>query len=325
MTGATGFLGGYVVPRLLEARHTVVALARDPDRAARLPERGVEFVRGDLLDVKSMRSAMRGCQALVHMAAWYAVGVDDPSRMEQINVEGTRNVLTLMDELGLEKGVYTSSLAAFGDTGGQVQTEGYDPGPSHKSHYDRTKWAAHYRVALPMMEAGLPLAIVQPGAIYGPGDTSQTGDAIREYLRGELPFMPVGLKLCWSYVEDVAEGHLLALEKGEPGETYIISGPCHSFEELLTLAEQITGIPKPSMKVYPWMTRTLSALMTVPHALGIPLPGRYHPETLRVANGMTYLGSNEKARHELGFEPRSLEEGLRTTLPAMMEEIEHGS
>lgn len=321
LTGATGFLGSHVVPLLLKAGHQVVALVRDPERAGDLLRDGIELAAGDITDRESMRVPMSGCQALIHMAAWYAVGIEDPGRMHEINVGGTRNVLSLMQELGLQKGVYTSSLAVFGDTGGEVKSEGYNPGPEHASAYDRTKWEAHYEVALPMMEAGLPLVIVQPGAIYGPGDTSQSGELIRDYLRGELPFLPVGLVVCWSHIDDVARGHLLALERGKPGESYIIAGPCHSYEEMFTIAERITGMHKPSLRVYPWVARAMAALASVAAAMGVRLPNRYQPETLRVAAGMTYLGSNEKARRELEFEPRSLEEGLWTALPAMQAEI----
>lgn len=322
VTGGTGFLGSHVVPLLLGAGHEVVALVRDPGRAGDLAREGVELVEGDITDRESMRAPMSGCQALIHMAAWYEVGIEDPEKMHAINVSGTRNVLSLMEELGLQKGVYTSSLAVFGDTCGEIKSEGYNPGPDHASAYDRTKWEAHYEVALPMMEAGLPLVIVQPGAIYGPGDTSQSGDLIRDYLRGALPFLPVGLVVCWSHIEDVARGHLLALERGEPGQSYIIAGPCHSYEEMFSVAERITGIRKPGLKVFPWMTRIMAALASLATAAGIRLPDRYQPETLRVAAGLTYLGSNEKARRELGFEPRSLEQGLRTSLPAMQAEIE---
>lgn len=322
VTGATGFLGSHVLSLLREAGHEVLALVRDPERTSDLAGAGVQLAVGDITDRESMRTAMRGCQALIHMAAWYEVGIEDAAKMRRINVEGTRNVLSLMRELGLEKGVYTSSLAIFGDTGGELMSEGYNPGPDHASVYDQTKWAAHYEVALPMIVDGLPLVIVQPGAIYGPGDTSQSGELIRDYLRGKLPFMPVGLEVCWSHIDDVARGHLLALEKGRPGESYIIAGPCHSYEEMFSIAEEITGIRKPGLRVYPWASRGLAVLASILTGLGIQLPDRYQPETLRVAAGMTYLGSNEKARRELGFEARSLENGLRTTLPALQAEIE---
>ena len=113
----------------------------------------------------------------------------------------------------------------FSDTKGAVPDETYRYDGPHLSHYDRTKWIAHYHVAQPNMDEGLPLSIVMPGLVYGPGDTSGMRTALVDLLRGRLPMTPARTAFCWAHVEDTARGHILAMEKGKPGETYIITGP----------------------------------------------------------------------------------------------------
>ena len=313
VTGATGFLGRRLVRQLLADGHRVAALVRDPGRAGDLAADGVELHRGDVTEPASIRTAMAGADGAFHVAAWYRIGARDRSEAERINVGGTRNVLEAMRELGVPKGVYTSTLAVFSDTGGRVVDESYRYDGPHLSEYDRTKWVAHYEVTLPMMRAGLPLVIVQPGVIYGPGDHSLTGQALRDYLRRRLPVAPLGSAYCWAHVDDVARGHMLAMERGRPGESYILAGPCHSFVEALGIAERVTGVPAPRLGAPPWLMRLAARLLT-PVAALLPLPESYHPESLRVGAGVTYLGSNRKAREELGYDPRPLEQGLREVL-----------
>ncbi len=176
----------------------------------------------------------------------------DKSQAETINVGGTRNVLKMLQELGIPKGVYTSTLTVFSDTRGQMVDESYKyTGTSFLSEYDRTKWKAHYEVARPLMQAGLPLVIVQPGLVYGPGDTSVVHEALVNYLRGKLPMTPSGTQYCWAHVDDTAHGHILAMEQGKGGESYIIAGPKYSLVEAFTLAEQISGVRAPRLHPAP--------------------------------------------------------------------------
>ena len=322
LTGATGFIGSHVARGLLERGDRVVAIVRDRDRAGDLAAWGAELVQGDLTDMDSMRPAFEGANALIHLAAWYEVGVDDTSRMERINVDGTRNVLELMREFELPKGVYTSTLAVNSDTQGRLVDESYrhDPSDGFLSAYDRTKWRAHYEVAVPMIEDGLPLVIVQPGLVYGPGDTSQMGDTIRQYLQRDLPMLVRGAGYCWAHIDDIADGHLLALDRGDTGESYIIAGPPHTMVDAFELAERVTGIPAPSVRVPPWLVRGMAAGLRPIHRV-VGLPGQFHPETLRVVAGVTYYGDNAKARAELGYAPRPLDEGLPHTLAAELERM----
>jgi len=304
VTGATGFIGGRLVRRLREAGHGVVAVVRNPAKAGDLARLGVKVHKGDITDKESMRGPMAGVDGVFHLAAWYKVGERDKSPAMPINVDGTRNVLDLMQELGVPKGVYTSTLAVFGDTKGQAVDESYRHDGPWLSEYDRTKWIAHYEVAEPMMRKGLPLVIVQPGVTYGPGDPSAMGSTLREFLQRRMRGVPKRSAYCWGHVEDTAAGHVLAMERGRAGESYIIAGEPRTLTETIDVAERITGIPAPRFRPSPGFLRFLAAVT--------------RSEILRVGAGATYLGSHAKATRELGLHHRPLEEGLRETLLAEM-------
>jgi nucleoside-diphosphate-sugar epimerase len=290
-----------------------VAVVRDPQQAHDLTAMGVDIHRGDVTDKESMRTPMSGADGVFHIAGWYKIGVKDKREGEQVNVEGTRNVLQLMREMGIAKGVYTSTLAVFSDTHGRLVDETYRYDGPHLSEYDRTKWVAHYEIADPLIAAGLPLVIVQPGLIYGPGDTSTVRTTFIQYLRRKLPMMPKNTAFCWAHVDDIARGHLLAMEQGTPGESYIIAGPMHTFVDAMQKAERITGVPAPRIQLSPAMMKATASLMGVVERI-VPVPADYSAEYLRVNAGTTYIGDNAKARRVLGYAPRPLTDGLRETL-----------
>jgi nucleoside-diphosphate-sugar epimerase len=318
VTGTTGFIGGHVARQLVEGGHQVVAVVRDPDKAGQLAELGVTLHRGDVTDKESMRAPMQGVDGVFHVAGWYKIGLKDKSDGEKVNVQGTRNVLELMKELGIPKGVYTSTLATNSDTHGKVVDESYHYTGPHLTEYDRTKWAAHYQVAEPMIAEGLPLVIVMPGLTYGPGDNSPVHDSFVQYLQHKLPVVPKKSAYCWAHVDDIAHGHILGMEKGKVGEKYIIAGPPHTLIGAFRLAQKITGVPMPRFKVSPGMLKALAGIMGVVEKVA-NVPPDYSSEYLRISAGVTYLGSNAKARGELGYNPRPLEEGLAETLQSDMQ------
>ena len=313
VTGATGFIGGRVARQLVEAGHDVVAIVRNPSRAGDLTAAGVRVVGGDVLEPDTLRAPMTGVDGIFHLAGWYQVGVRDKSPAQRINVDGTRNVLQTMRELQIPRGVYTSTLAVNGDTHGRIVDESYRYNGPFLSEYDRTKWEAHYLVAEPLIEQGLPLIIVQPGAVYGPGDNSPQGQMFRQYLQRKLPMIPRGAALCWAHVDDTARGHVLAMELGQIGQSYMIPGPPATIYAVLQLAERITGVAAPRAQVPPGVLKGLAAAMGVVERFA-PVPETMSAEYLRVAAGATYLGSNAKAVRDLGYSPRSIEDGLRETL-----------
>ena len=313
LTGATGFIGSRVARQLIEDNHDVFAIARDPARATDLNALGVRVVPGDVTDAESLRSPMTGVDGVFHLAGWYRVGARDKTPARRVNIEGTRNVLQMVRELDIPRCVYTSTLAINGDTHGVLVDESYTYRGPGLSEYQRSKWIAHCEIAEPMMRAGLPLTIVQPGAVYGPGDPSPQGQLLRQYLRRRLPIVPSGTAFCWAHVEDTARGHLLAMQRGRTGESYILAGQPATLQEVLRFAERMTGVPVPRLHPSPGLLKAVASVMGVVERF-VPVPDNYSAEYLRVGAGATYLGTNAKARRELGYAPRPLEEGLRETL-----------
>jgi nucleoside-diphosphate-sugar epimerase len=313
VTGATGFIGGRVARLLAEGGHRVTALARNPAAAQELAELGIALHAGDITDKESMRAAMRGADGVFHIAGWYKLGSRDKAAGERINVGGTRNVLELMRELEIPRGVYTSTLAINSNTHGRVVDESYRYDGPHLTEYDRTKWAAHREVAEPLMADGLPLVVVMPGLVYGPGDTSSARDTFVQYLTRKLPLVPRGTAYSWAHVDDIAQAHLRAMDHGVAGESYIIAGPAHTLVEALQIAEGITGVPAPRLRAPAAAIKALAAVAGLAERVAT-LPAGYSAELLRASAGVTYLGDNAKARRELGYNPRPLHEGLGETL-----------
>lgn len=320
VTGGTGFVGGHVVRQLLKAGHVVHALVRSPEKAQDIKSDGAVLFEGDITDNESMRAGMIGMDGVFHIAGWYEIGARDAGLAENINVEGTRNVLALMQELGIPKGVYTSTLAVNSDTQGKTVDETYEFTGKHISIYDRTKAEAH-QVAEQFIAEGLPLVIVQPGVIYGPGDSSSLRTNLVLFLKGRLPVIPKKTAFTFAHVEDVADGHILAMEKGRAGESYFICGPVYTFEEFIAIAAEIAGIPRLPLKAPPVLLKGLAAVAGIVERF-VPLPETYTSEGLRIIAGVTYLGDNAKANRELGFGPRPLWEGLRETIEHELRQME---
>jgi nucleoside-diphosphate-sugar epimerase len=309
LTGATGFLGGVLARQLRQAGHEVHALVRGPQKASELQSLGIRLFSGDVTDRESMREAMQGVDGVFHVAGWYKVGTRDKSPGEKVNVDGTRNVLELMQEFRIPKGVYTSSVVVNSDTHGELKDETYHFTGRHLSEYDRSKAAAH-RVAEQFIEQGLPLVIVMPGVLYGPGDTSILRRNLIDFLGGKLPLLPTQAGVCWSHIDDSALAHILAMEKGVPGETYIIAGEPCTYQDAFQLASHITGKPAPRAVPY----QIFKALSFLVKPFDAFLPETYTSEALRVLAGPTYWGDNRKAKRFLGYNPRPLRQGLESTL-----------
>lgn len=311
LTGATGFVGNSLARQLIQAGHFVNAVVRDPGKARPLQELGAQLFPGDVTDRASLRAGMQGVDGVFHVAGWYKVGARDKSPGEKVNVHGTRNVLETMKELGIPKGVYTSTLAVNSDTHGNLVDESYRFTGRHLSEYDRSKAEAH-RIAEEFIHGGLPLVIVMPGLVYGPGDTSTLRTNWIQYIQRKLPVLPRRTAMCWAHIDDIAHAHLLAMEKGRAGETYIIAGEPSELVKTFELAGQLTGIPAPP-SIPPGILLAMSGLMSVLERF-VTLPETYTAEGLRVIAGVTYIGDNSKARRELGYRPRPLREGLAQTL-----------
>jgi len=309
ITGATGFVGGVLAKKLREAGHEVRASVRNLEKATDLQALGVQLFKGDVTEKESMREPMTGVDGVFHVAGWYKIGTKDKSDGERVNIQGTRNVLKLMQELKIPKGVYTSTLAINSNTNGKLVDESYRFTGKHLSEYDRTKAAAH-DIAEEFIAKGLPLVIVMPGGIYGLGDTSSLRTTLLDFLQGKLPMIPSQFGICMGHVEDTVQGHILAMEKGKAGESYIIAGDALRMTAIFKLTSKFTGKRMPMVAPYQMM-KVMSVLATPFDAF---LPESYTSEALRVFAGTTYWGDNSKAKRELGYNPRPVSEGWTETV-----------
>jgi nucleoside-diphosphate-sugar epimerase len=259
-----------------------------------------------------MRDDMRGSDVVFHMAGWYRAGSRDWMNAEAINVAGTRNVLRLAYELGVPKIIYTSAAVVLGDTKGQMVDETFFQGGPFPTEYERTKWLAHYKVAVPLIEKGAPIIILMPGGIYGPGDHSMIGDLMRAYYQGRLPAVPgPDFVHTYAHVEDIAEGHILAAEKGRTGESYILAGPAVPLGEIVDFWAQLTGKPAPLVRVPSSFLQPMAPIMGSLNNT-FQLPQMLSRDAI-VFLDMTYMTSSEKAREELDWRPRTLQEGMTET------------
>lgn len=315
VTGGTGFIGTNVVEQLVDEGHEVITATRSRSNANHLPDE-VEVVEADITDKESLREPMRGVDGVFHMAAWFYIGPGPQNRetARRINVEGARNVFELIDELDIPKGVYTSTIGVFGDTNGDVVDETHRPDDPGLCVYFRTKWRAHYEVAEPMIEDGLPLVVVQPGGVFGPGDKEygSVRSPFFDWFQGDLPMLPRGLILPYDYVEDTARAHLLAMEEGTTGEEYIIASEPRQTIDIFAQAAEMTG-RSPPRTVSPVLFQFLAKVMRPVEMLTTP-PRGLEPEVFRTYGGTEIRVDNSKGKRELGIEHRPFEEGLREYL-----------
>jgi dihydroflavonol-4-reductase len=315
VTGGTGFIGGHLVRQLRARGDDVVALVRTPAKAKGLEELGCTLVAGDLNDERAIRAGMEGCDAAIHAAAVYEVGIPASARasMQEANVGGTERVLGAALEAKIAKVVYVSTVGAFGNTHGRVVDESYEnPADKFTSEYEKTKWEAH-QVAKRLIGEGLPCVIVQPGGVYGPGDTSSIGQLLNQFLEGKMPMIPFPeLGMCLAHVEDIAAGILLALDKGKPGEAYVLSGPVTTVREAIGVVATETGKKPPKRAMPVGLLKALTPIgPLVGKVMGQPPNLR---ELISSADGVTFWANHEKATRELGYQPRGLEEGIHAML-----------
>lgn len=312
VTGGTGFIGRHVVSKLVERGYDVYGLARSEKSAAVLSKLGAKAVYGNILDRESMREGMQGSDVVFHIAGWYKIGSRDWMRAESINVAGTRHVLSLAHELGVPKIIYTSSVAVFGNTKGQLADENFYQGGPFATEYDRTKWLAHYKVARPLIDKGAPIIIVMPGVIYGPHDHDLVGELMVQFYKSRLFVVPGSDFIAtYAHVEDVAEGHILAAEKGRIGESYILAGPAVPLGEVVDFWGQLTGKPVPLIRIPSRFLVPLAPLLDVIGSV-IPLPDMLSAEAARLLD-VSYMARSDKARAELGWRTRSMQEGMGDT------------
>jgi len=315
VTGASGFLGRAVARRLAAHGHALRLLARDPRRLGELPE-GADVAVGDVTDAVAFARAAEGCAAVVHLAALVRLWVPDPERFEATNLGGFRNARAAARAAGARL-VYTSSFIALGPSGpGELDASRPHPGPPFRNHYERTKALAD-AAAREAAAAGEDVVILYPGVVYGPGDMTEgnlVARMVADHLNGRLPGLvgPGDRRWSYAFVEDVAEGHALALEKGRPGDRFVLGGENATLTRFFALVQELAEKPPPRLRIpYP-----VAAVVGRAQWLWAELTG--HPPQLTHGEVGVFREEwacdSSKAVRELGYEWRPLAEGLRETL-----------
>jgi dihydroflavonol-4-reductase len=312
ITGGSGFIGRHIVRQLVDRGYEVVALVRSPEAAASLLPMGVHLVRGDVTDTNSMREAMRGSDIVFHVAGHVETGDPDPGIMEKVNVGGTRKVLNLAQELRIPRIVFSSTISVFGDTRGELVDESYRGEKPASTEHARTKWLAHYQIAEPLMQEGVPIIIVMPGGVYGPGGKGLIADMMRMFYRRYPIVAGADTVFTFAHVADIAKGHILAAEKGQVGETYILSGPAVPLSDMLDFWTYLTGIKAPKVRVPAIIAHRATPLFKLLRRV-TGLQSAFSSEGALTA-GSTFMARSDKARKELGWETMPLQRGMLETL-----------
>lgn len=311
VTGGTGFVGSHLVRQLVAQGRSVRVLARKTSPTKALEGVAVEWAYGDLQDPISVGEAVRGCRYVYHVAADYRLWTRDPKQLYASNVEGTKNVLAAVTAHRVERLVYTSTVGALGySSDGSPATETTPVGIEMMiGHYKRSKYFAEQE-ALRAVREGCPVVIVNPSTPVGPWDMkpTSTGQIVVDFLNGKIPgYVDTGLNLI--DVEDVARGHILAMEKGRIGEKYILGHKNVSLREMLEILARLGGRKAPQLKV-PWpMAYAVGAVHSslswvTGHPPAVPLDG------VRMARKRMYFDAG-KAVRELGLPQGSVEEALK--------------
>jgi len=305
VTGGTGFVGAAIVRRLLEAGHEVRALVRESSPRANLEGLPVETAVGDLLDPESLARAARGCEALFHAAADYRLWTPNPAEIYEANVTGTVNVIRAATEAGATRVVYTSSVGTLGLAPGGAPADEETPVSIADmiGHYKRSKFLAEAEVRRLIAREGVPVVIVNPSAPVGPRDIkpTPTGRMIVEAAAGRMPaYVETGLNVV--HVEDVAEGHLRAFERGRVGERYILGGADMTLREILGEIAALTGRAAPRLRLPHNVVMPIAYMAEAVARISGSEPVAT-VDSVRMARKLMYF-SSAKAGRELGYAPR---------------------
>lgn len=311
VTGATGFVGSHVAQLAAEQGAKLRLLTRGSSNLAHLPK-DAELVRGDLRDPQTFAAAIRGCDAVIHVAADYRLWVPDPADMYKANVDGTRELLRIAREAGVRRVVYTSSVATMGfKSDGTIVDETTPVSEANMiGHYKRSKWLAEQE-ALQAARAGQDVMILNPTTPIGALDTkpTPTGRIVVDFLNRNFPaYVDTGLNLV--DVREIARLHLVALERGRAGERYILGGENLTLKQILDKLGAITGLPSPTRKVphsvamaYAFFEETFTGKLRRKEP-------RATVEAVRMGKKMMFA-SSAKAERELGLRVMPADSPLR--------------
>jgi dihydroflavonol-4-reductase len=312
ITGSSGFIGAAVTRAVLAHGDEVRVLIRPTSNLSNLEGLCVETIQGDLQDAQSLKKALAGCQGLYHVAAHYALWDQNPDIFYKINVAGTKNLLYAAGEAGVQRIVYTSTIGAIGlpDKGGLGNEALFPTLPQLAGDYKRSKFLAEQEV-LKMVQQGLPVVIVNPTAPVGERDVkpTPTGQIIVDFMRGRMfAYIETGMNLV--DVEDVAIGHVRAMERGRVGERYILGNQNHTLKEICQMLSRLTGVSAPRIRL-PWrLVLPLAYVNQWIANLVTHCPPRIPLEGVRMAKYRMHYDCT-KARQELVLPQTPVETALK--------------
>lgn len=323
ITGATGFVGKNLSLKLAREGHIVHALYRDITKTKGMDHENIKFFHGDILNKKSLFNGMKDCTVVFHAAAFTLVWAKDPSTIETLNTDGTVNVFETASELSIERIVYTSTAGIFGPSGNDI-TDETKPYPStFFNRYEETKAKIEQTIVPQFIKKGLNIIIVNPTRIYGPGplnDANSLLKIIKNQLQGKIGLVPSDGKSIgnYTYVDDVAEGHILAMKKGKTGERYILGGENIAFIDLMKLIARESGkkfrfikIPVFIMFLLSWMFLIIAKITGIKPLITPGFVKKFLPD---------WRVSSEKAKKELDYNPVSIELGIKQTIEWLKKE-----
>lgn len=307
ITGATGFIGSRVAEKLIRRGDEVRVLVRSRARGAALEALGADLIVGDVADRAVHEQGLAGASGAIHLAAIYDIGIVDSAALQRSNVEGTRAFLQAAEAVGTPRIVYTSTTAALGPANGTEPAEAYE-GPYH-SEYHRTKSEAH-RLARSAQKRGLPVVIVCPAFVYGPGDAGPAGRFVEDIRNRKLPaLLSRPAHFSYVFVDDVADAMIAALDTGKVGEVYILSGEPTDMNDFAKRVAKRLGVRAPALRLPVMIAKPVARVMDVisrPTGIRFPLTR----EAVNTTAVHRWVHTHERATRDLGYEPRSIDKGL---------------
>lgn len=313
VTGATGFIGRHLCKKLVKQGYEVTALVRSEHNLKELKEQGIDIAICDVTNRDSLKGSLVGSQYLFHLANVSRWWLKNKNLYNEVNVKGTQNILSEALESGVCKVIYTSSVAAIRQPPGVISRENLEHCGDFESHYGKSKFLAERTVLDFYKKTGLPSVILNPGVVIGPEDLKTFGKMLIDFLNNKLRFRVFDNSyIPLVYIDDVVEAHILAAEKGEPGEKYIAVGENIKIIDIFKIASRLNGNPIPRHQV-PCLVVKLIAYI---YEFKSMLDGRYPKLAVDAVRAMQ-LGasaSNEKAVRELGMQFTPVEIALDTTI-----------
>jgi len=316
VSGATGFIGIQLVKRLVEDGHSVHALYRSEFKADLIRHPDVTLFKGDILDKASLHRAIEGCKEAYHVAAFAGVWAKDPELVYRLNVDGALKVIEVAGQLGVRRIVITSTAGILGPSHKEAVHESSPAPESFFTDYEASKFQLEQHL-LGRTKTGPEVVVVNPTRVYGPGYLSESNGVtkmIKQYVEGKWRLIPGKGKSSgnYVYVEDVVSGHLLAMQKGRPGERYVLGGENISYNQLFELIREASGVRHRLFKIPLWIMLAAAGVMKFISLLS-GRPPLIVPDLVRKFNH-NWIVSSQKATNDLGYQATNASTGIQLTV-----------